>query len=208
MWQEIVSFIVNVVSDLGYLGIVLLMFLESSFFPFPSEVVMIPAGYLSSTGSMNLFLVIVCGTVGSVLGATFNYYIGYKLGRPLLIKYGKYLFLNEKNLLKVEKLFNEHGEIATFIGRLIPGVRQYISLPPGVTRMCFIRFVIFTAAGAAIWVTILSLLGFFVGLNQTLIQQYLHQVTGILIAFCFALATIYIIYHKKLAKSLKTGENV
>ncbi len=197
MWQEIVSFIIGAVSDLGYIGIVILMFLESSFFPFPSEVVMIPAGYLSSTCSMNLLLVIICGTAGSVLGASFNYYLGYRLGRPLLIKYGKYIFLNEKNLLKVEKLFNEHGEIATFIGRLIPGVRQYISFPPGVTKMRFINFIIFTTIGAAIWVTILSLLGFFIGLNQMLVQRHLFQVTFILIALCFSVVIIYMIYQKK-----------
>lgn len=203
MWQEIISIILRAVSDLGYLGIVMLMFLESSFFPFPSEVVMIPAGYLSHIGSMNLILVIVCGTVGSVLGAAFNYYLGYKLGRPLLLKYGKYIFINEKKILKVEKLFNEHGEIATFIGRLIPGVRQYISFPPGVAKMCFTNFIIFTAAGACIWVTILSLLGYFIGLNQELMQQYIYQVTSFLVALSASIVIIYIMYHKKIKISSK-----
>ncbi len=201
--QEIVSFIVETVLDLGYLGIVGLMFLESSFFPFPSEVVMIPAGYLSSNGEMNLFLVVICGIVGSVLGAIFNYYIGYKLGRLFLMKYGKYMLLSEKRLLRAEILFNKHGEIITFVGRLIPGVRQYISFPPGVTRMPILNFIIFTAAGAGMWVTILSLLGYFVGENQELVHQYLHQIVYILIAFCVLVAMIYAIYNKKIRKFKK-----
>ena len=203
--QEIVSFIVETVSGLGYLGIVGLMFLESSFFPFPSEVVMIPSGYLSSMGEMNLFIVVICGIVGSVLGAIFNYYLGYKLGRLFLMKYGKFMFLSEKKLLRAEDLFNKHGEIITFIGRLIPGVRQYISFPPGITRMPVLNFIAFTAVGAGIWVTILSLLGYFVGQNQELVHQYLHQIAYILIAFCVLVAIIYAIYNKKFRKHAHTN---
>lgn len=203
--QEIVSFVVEMVSDLGYFGIVGLMFLESSFFPFPSEVVMIPSGYLSSIGEMNLFIVVICGIVGSVLGAIFNYYLGYKLGRLFLMKYGKFMFLSEKKLLRAEDLFNKHGEIITFIGRLIPGVRQYISFPPGVTRMPVLNFIAFTAVGAGIWVTILSLLGYFVGQNQELVHQYLHQIAYILIAFCVLVAIIYAICNKKFRKHAHTN---
>ena len=203
--QEIVSFIVETVSDLGYLGIVGLMFLESSFFPFPSEVVMIPSGYLSSVGEMNLFIVVICGIVGSVLGAIFNYYLGYKLGRLFLMKYGKFMFLSEKKLLRAEDLFNKHGEIITFIGRLVPGVRQYISFPPGITRMPVLNFIAFTAVGAGIWVTILSLLGYFVGQNQELVHQYLHQIAYILIAFCVLVAIIYAICNKKFRKHAHTN---
>ena len=203
--QEIVSFIVETVSGLGYLGIVGLMFLESSFFPFPSEVVMIPSGYLSSMGEMNLFIVVICGIVGSVLGAIFNYYLGYKLGRLFLMKYGKFMFLSEKKLLRAEDLFNKHGEIITFIGRLVPGVRQYISFPPGITRMPVLNFIAFTAVGAGIWVTILSLLGYFVGQNQELVHQYLHQIAYILIAFCVLVAIIYAIYNKKFRKHAHTN---
>lgn len=198
MLQEIISFIVSAVAELGYFGIFALMFLESSFFPFPSEVVMIPAGYLSSNGQMNLFLAIICGIMGSVLGAIFNYFLALKLGRPILMKYGRYVLLNEKKLLRAEKLFNKHGEIIVFIGRLIPALRQYISLPPGITKMHFFNFSLFTAAGAGIWVTILSLLGYFVGENKELLQQYLLQITLLIIVFCVAIAIIYAIFYKNL----------
>ena len=201
MWQEIISIIISTVSDLGYFGIFILMFLESSFVPFPSEAVMIPAGYLSYTGNMNLILVILSGIGGSVMGAAFNYYLGCKIGRPLLIKYGNYIFLNEKKIQRVENLFNKHGEVATFIGRLIPGVRQYVSFPPGIAKMRFSNFLIFTAAGASIWVTILSLLGYYIGVNQILVQQYLFPTTSILIVICASILAIYIIHYRKFQKN-------
>ena len=195
--EGLVSFIVEGVSALGYPGIVILMFLESSFFPFPSEVVMIPAGYLSSTGRMNLVLAIVCGTLGSVLGAVFNYYLGKKLGRPFLTRYGRYMLLNEERLLEIESKFNRHGEIITFIGRLLPGIRQYISFPPGITRMNLLRFALFTSLGAGIWVTILALLGYFLGENQQLIYQHLSEITYLLIVFSIAVILVYAFRYRR-----------
>jgi len=195
MFQQIITFIVETVSSLGYPGIFALMFLESSFFPFPSEVVMIPAGYLATTGEMNMFMVIFCGTAGSLAGALFNYTLGYKLGRPFFLKYGKYILFNEEKFLKVEGMFLRHGEIITFIARLIPGVRQYISFPAGITGMKLIRFSLFTSAGAGIWVTILSFLGYIVGQNQELIKMYLNQIIVILLIFSFLLAALYIYWH-------------
>ena len=195
MFQQIITFIVETVSSLGYPGIFALMFLESSFFPFPSEVVMIPAGYLVTTGEMNMFMVILCGTAGSLAGALFNYALGYKLGRPFFLKYGKYLLFNEDKFLKVEGMFLRHGEIITFIARLIPGIRQYISFPAGITGMGLLRFSLFTTAGAGIWVTILALLGYFVGQNQELIKMYLNQIVYVLLVFSVILAAVYIYWH-------------
>ena len=195
MFHQIITFIVETVSSLGYPGIFALMFLESSFFPFPSEVVMIPAGYLAATGEMNMFLVILCGTAGSLAGALFNYVLGYKLGRPFFLKYGKYIMFNEDKFLKVEGMFLRHGEIITFIARLIPGIRQYISFPAGITGMGLFRFSLFTTAGAGIWVTILALLGYFVGQNQNLIKMYLNQIVYALLLFSAILAAVYIYWH-------------
>ncbi len=208
MWQHIISFIVGVVSGLAYPGIVILMFLESSFFPFPSEIVMIPAGYLAAAGKMNLFLVIAFGILGSLSGAIFNYYLGYKLGRPFLVKYGRYMLLREEKLSKIEEMFNTHGAIITFIGRLLPGIRQYISFPPGITKMSFPKFAIFTSLGAGIWTTVLTLLGYFLGENQYLIQKYLRQILYILLIFSFALTVIYIFYYKRKhhSHSVKTSK--
>jgi len=194
---ELASLIVNAVGDMGYIGIVILMFLESSFFPFPSEIVMIPAGYLAFLGKMDLLLVVFFGILGSVLGAAFNYWLGRYLGRPMLIKYGKYFFLSKERFEFVESKFNENGEMITFIGRLIPGLRQYISFPPGITRMNFAKFMAFTAMGAGIWVSILAILGFYLGKKQHLINEYLRQITIVILALCIALLIIYFVWKKK-----------
>ncbi len=152
----LIDWIVQTVGSLGYVGIFCMMFLESSFFPFPSEVVMIPAGYLASKGEMNLWIAIVMGVLGSVAGALFNYYLAVKLGRRLLLKYGHYVFFTNETLEKVEDFFQKHGSFSTLSGRLIPVVRQYVSLPAGLARMNLWLFCLYTAIGAGIWVTILG----------------------------------------------------
>jgi len=197
MVTVIVTWLVNTVGKMGYMGILGLMFLESSFFPFPSEVVIPPAGYLASQGRMNLLMVILMGILGSILGALFNYWISLKLGRPFFEKYGRYFLVSDKTLDKAERYFSDHGHISTFIGRLIPGIRQYISLPAGVARMNLATFCIFTGAGAGIWVVILAVLGFLIGNNQVLIEAYLHQITFILISLCLAIAAVYYLWHKR-----------
>ena len=163
MFESIVHSIVEIVSQLGYAGIVIMMFLESTFFPFPSEVVMIPAGMLAATGEMNIYVVIGLGVLGSVLGALFNFYLAFKFGRLAVLKFGKYFFFGERELEKVEKFFHLHGAVSTFTGRLIPGIRQYISLPAGLAKMNMMVFAIFTALGAGIWSTVLALIGFYIG---------------------------------------------
>lgn len=187
----IIAAIVEIVGKLGYLGIVTLMFLESSFFPFPSEVVIPPAGYLASQGRMSLWVVIALGTLGSLLGALFNYWISLVLGRPLILKFGRYLGLTERRYNRAEGYFRRHGEISTFVGRLIPGLRQYISLPAGLARMNLGRFALFTGLGAGIWVTVLALLGYFIGNNQELFKRSLHQIT---IYIAISLALLILLY--------------
>ncbi len=194
------SYAVNVIYSLGYLGIVFLMFLESSFFPFPSEIVMIPAGYLAQQGKMNIFIVVLAGIVGSVMGALFNYYLGYKLGRPFLYKWGKYLLIDNKKLEWIEEKFNLHGEIITFIGRLIPGLRQYISFPPGIAAMNKKKFLLYTIAGASIWIIILTLLGYYIGENIDLINAYLKEITYGLMVFVIVLLIIYFLLRLKVFK--------
>lgn len=194
MIDSIVEAIVSLVGQMGYVGIFVMMFLESSFFPFPSEVAMIPAGYLASKGEMNLFLAWFAGTAGSVAGALFNYAIGHRLGRPFLVRYGKYLFLSEESLEKVERFFERYGAASTFWGRLVPGVRQYISLPAGVGRMEVARFVLYTFLGAGIWCAVLVALGYFIGENEELIRHYLHLILGGVMAL---VAGVVLYYYRK-----------
>lgn len=205
--NEIVNFIVSTVGNMGYTGIVVLMFLESSFFPFPSEVVIPPAAYLASKGEMNLLLVVVAGIVGSLLGAIFNYYLALYLGRPFLLRYGKYFFISEKAINKAETFFELHGHISTFIGRLLPGIRQYISLPAGLAKMNIWLFSIFTALGAGIWVVVLAGLGYFFGINKELLREHLHIVTICLVIFVIIVGFLYFIinyYQQKEKQKFKS----
>jgi len=186
MLEDIVAWLVQTIGQWGYTGIVVLMFLESSFFPFPSEVVIPPAGFLAAKQAMNLWLVILAGTGGSLLGALFNYWLALHLGRPFFHRYGRYLFVSERSLAKAESFFDRHGHISTFVARLLPGVRQYISLPAGIARMHLGLFCLFTSLGAGIWVVILALLGYIFGQNQQLLQSKLHEIL-ILLLPCLAL---------------------
>jgi len=197
MIHEIANTIVTYIGDMGYWGIFLLMFLESTFFPFPSEIIMIPAGYLAFKGEMNIYLIIVAGILGSVGGALLNYYLAMSFGRTFILKYGKYFFIKEETLDKLETFFAKHGEISTFTGRLIPGIRQLISLPAGLARMNMLKFSFFTALGAGIWVVVLVALGYLVGSNEELISQYLKSATLIALVSVSLITVFYIVRHKR-----------
>ncbi len=197
MFADIVNYIVETIGSLGYIGIFVLMFLESTVFPIPSEVVIIPAGYLASKGEMNIYIVILLGVLGSLGGALFNYYFALKFGRTFLLKYGKYFLVSEKTILKTELFFKEHGHISTFSGRLIPGLRHYISLPAGLAQMNISVFCIYTILGATVWVVILALLGYFLGGNEALIKEYLRYLIVGLLLF---LSVFGFIYYKRVKK--------
>ena len=205
--EQVISAIVGTVERLGYLGIVAAMFLESSFFPFPSEVVIPPAGYLASQGRMELWLVIILGTLGSLLGALFNYWISLALGRPLILKFGRYLGLTTKRYSKAEGYFRRHGEIGTFAGRLVPGLRQYISLPAGLARMHPGRFALFTALGAGIWVTMLAWLGYLIGENQELLRRSLHRITIYTAIFLVFIVLLYSWWHRRRSRRAASAKD-
>ncbi len=172
MFEAIVTWLTDTIFRLGYPGITLLMAIESSFFPFPSEVVLPPAGYLAAQGRMSAPLALAAGLLGSLVGAIFNYYLAVVLGRPLLHRYHRYLLMREASLDRAEAFFRRHGEISTFVGRLIPVIRQLISLPAGLARMRLDRFALYTALGAGIWCAILTAIGWYVG-------QHAEVVTGL-----------------------------
>ncbi|MBF7070443.1 DedA family protein [Aliarcobacter butzleri] len=198
MLSDIINFIVETIGDLGYFGIFILMFLESTVFPIPSEVVMIPAGYLAHKGEMNIYIVILLGILGSLGGALFNYYFALKFGRKFFMKYGKYFLVSHESIEKTEKFFKNHGHISTFSGRLIPGLRHYISLPAGLARMNLFIFCLYTTLGATIWVIILTLLGYYIGDNEELVKEYLrYLIVGLLL--CLALLGFW--YYKKIKKA-------
>jgi membrane protein DedA with SNARE-associated domain len=199
MLHQFIVWIVDVVRAWGYPGIFILMFLESTFIPVPSELVLIPAGYLVSQSEMNVFIVITMGTLGNIGGAIFCYYLALWLGRPILLRYGKYFLFKPETFFKAERFFNRHGEISTFTGRLILGVRHFISFPPGLARMKMSHFVLYTAAGSCIWDTTLTLIGWVAGNNQEMIGKYSHQATIGVVVFCVLLVSAYVWRHRSKA---------
>jgi membrane protein DedA with SNARE-associated domain len=161
--EGLLEWLVEQVGRWGAPGIFAMMFLESTFFPFPSEVAMIPAGYLAYRGELSATAAILAGLAGSVFGAYFNYFLARRIGVPFLRRYGRYFFFDEARLERSTALFRRHGEITTFVCRLVPVVRQYISLPAGIAGMNRVRFGLYTGLGAGIWVAILTGFGYWLG---------------------------------------------
>jgi membrane protein DedA with SNARE-associated domain len=180
MLSSFFHWLADTVLALGYPGIVILMAIESSVLPLPSELVMPPAGYLAAQGKMSAVVAVLCGTAGSVLGALVNYGLAVYVGEPVLRKYGKYVLVSERSLDRTEQFFRRHGEISTFVGRLLPVIRHLISIPAGMSRMRLVRFVTFTAVGAGLWCGILTYLGWLIGRHGEAVDRaigpYVHHV--------------------------------
>lgn len=176
-------------NNMNYASITALMTIESSFIPFPSEVVIPPAAYIASKpdSHLNIFLVVLFGTIGALIGAYINYFLALWLGRPVMYKLadsklGKLLLLSSEKIKKSEQYFNDHGKTSTFIGRLVPGIRQLISLPAGLARMNFASFTFYTILGAGSWNIILALLGYLAHGQADLINKYSHELSVIILA--------------------------
>lgn len=195
--HELITWLVTTIGALGYPGIFILMAMESSVIPIPSELVMPSAGYLAQQGQMNAVIAILCGTAGSLIGAYVNYLTAHYLGRPLLLKYGKYVWITDEKFAKVERFFTNHGEVSTFVGRLLPVVRHLISLPAGLAGMSHLKFSLYTLAGAGIWVTILTYIGYFIGMNRDLIMRYSHHALIGAIVLSTLIIAVYVRVHRK-----------
>jgi len=185
---DIINWILNITQGLGYIGVGILMAIESSFFPLPSEIVIPPAAYLASQGRMSLPIIIIAGVLGSVLGAIFNYVLALSFGRLVVYKLAntrlaRLILVTPEKIERAEKYFLSNSDFTTFFGRLIPVIRQLISIPAGFCRMPFGRFVVYTALGSAIWVSILAGLGYFIGANQALLASYYQEISWVLLAF-------------------------
>ena len=201
----------------GFLFVFILMTVESSFIPFPSEVVMIPAGFLAYRRELffasplsDLLVVIFCGVAGSILGAYLNYFLFLRLGRPVLYRYGKYFFLPPKAIARAEEIFNKYGDITTFVCRLLPGIRQLISIPAGLSRMPLARFTLFTFLGAGLWSAVLALTGYyFASLAGDMTyaalvlrsKARLHEYFPWLMFGLLILILIYLSLHRRIMKS-------
>ena len=205
-------------NNLNYYSITLLMTIESSFIPFPSEVVIPPAAYAACSPEnsnlyvthykwLNIFIVILFGTLGALLGALFNYFLSLYLGRPIVYKFvdskfGHLMLLNSTKIKKAEDYFVKNGNISTFIGRLVPGIRQLISIPAGLSKMKLLPFILYTCLGAGIWNTILALIGYIAHGEQDIINEYSHELSYVLlgVGVIFVCYLIYKGYKKKKSK--------
>ncbi len=194
-------------AHMSHTSIVALMAVESSFIPFPSEVVIPPAAYVAGnpdsvlcvTGNylMDVFLIVLSGTIGAMLGAIINYLLSLWLGRLVIYKFadsklGHLCLLNSDKVRKAEDYFNEHGKISTFVGRLIPAIRQLISIPAGLAKMPFGQFLLYTFLGAFLWNTVLAILGYVAHGQADLINEYSHELSIVLIAL-FGIGIAYVI---------------
>ena len=205
MLESFIHWLLDRFRDLGYPGIVILMAIESSFLPLPSELVMPPAGYLAAKGELSFVLAIACGVVGSILGALANYGLAHWLGRAVVRRIGKYVWISEKSLERSERYFAEHGEISTFMGRMLPVIRHLISIPAGIARMDLVKFVTFTGLGALVWCTVLTWIGWFIGRKEDVIisvldeqaQTYAGRAVLIILPALALMAAVYIWWHRR-----------
>jgi membrane protein DedA with SNARE-associated domain len=197
MSQWLAEWIPNVMNQLGYWGIGLLMFLENLFPPIPSELIMPLAGFTVAKGQMDFILVVIAGVVGTIVGAFPWYYIGKFISEErlehLADKYGKWISVTSKDIKKANNWFNEHGGKAVFFCRLVPGVRTLISLPAGINNMPLIPFTLYSTLGTTIWVTFLTFLGYKLGDHYELVDQYLGPVSKIVLAIIVIFFILWIV---------------
>ena len=195
--NQISEWVLAIMAKFGYLGIIFAMFAENVFPPIPSEVIMPAAGFAVARGDLNLLLVIVAGTLGSVLGALPLYYYGSLSNKERLIdfteKYGKYVFVKPDDVISADDWFNKHGKKAVFFGRMVPGIRSLISIPAGMNKMPLLPFIILTTAGAAIWTTLLTLAGYHFGQNYEVIEKFLAPYSKIFLGAAIVIVIIWLL---------------
>lgn len=197
--RPLAEFITSVISGLGYGGIFFLMVLESALIPIPSEIIMPFSGFLAATGKLGSVGVVLAGSFGNLVGSTLTYYLGIRLGRAFLIKYGKYILFREHHLVWTEQLFQKYGDKISFVGRLLPGVRTYISLPAGIGKTNFIKFVVYTFAGSIIWNSLLTYGGIQLGRSWQHIDKYSWylDIIAVVAIAAFILWVVYINRRRK-----------
>lgn len=205
--EKIAAIIVAFISKTGYSSVFILMVLESMIAPIPSEAVMPFAGFLIADGKFTFTAVIFFSTLGSIVGSLISYYIGLWGGRPLIEKFGKYLFLNKHHLDLTEQYFQKKGDITIFISRFIPIVRHLISIPAGMGKMNLFKFCIYTIIGAGLWNTFLAYMGYILRDNWTEIMKYSHTIDMIVLVI-FALGSVYLIlkFYKNIQKRKNTKQ--
>lgn len=193
------QFVEFLILSMGYLGVFIAMAIESACIPLPSEIILPFTGYMVFDGHFSFWQATIAATLGNLFGSLVAYYIGFWGGRPFLKRYGRYFLINERELAWTERLFERHGEMTVFVGRILPIVRTFISLPAGIARMNLFKMIIYTTLGAFLWCTMLVFVGQKLGENWTTLKPYFHRV-DILVGGAIALVVIYIVLKKIFSK--------
>ncbi|MER5176073.1 MAG: DedA family protein [Candidatus Nitrosocosmicus sp.] len=196
LFNPLISYITSFISGLGYPGIFFLMVVESAMIPIPSEIIMPFSGFLVAAGKLSFVEVVLAGSFGNLIGSIITYYLGIKIGRPLIIKYGRYIFFSEKHLRFTEKLFERLGDKISFIGRLLPGVRTYVSFPLGIAKANLIKFMTYTLMGSIIWNALLTYAGIRLGSDWQSFHKY-SPYLDIVAAIVIVVFVIWFIYKMK-----------
>lgn len=194
----------SLLDNLNYATILFLMLIESTFIPFPSEVVVPPAAYNAAAGELNVFLVVLFATIGADLGAAINYGLAYYLGRPVIYRFansrwGRMCLLNQQKVERSETFFTDHGMTATLVGRVLPGIRQLISIPAGLAKMNFAKFILYTTIGAGVWNSILAVLGWYLHsfvpkhLLGAKIEEYSEYIKIVIVVAVLAVIAYFVI---------------
>ena len=195
------DWVTNTVTSLGYFGIALLMFIENIVPPIPSEIIMPLAGFVVAQGDLNFALVVIAGIVGSVLGAVPWYYLGkyMKLKRikKLAAKYGKWITVSEDDVMRVKHWFDRRGNIATCLGRMVPGIRTFISVPAGISEMNELLFLVYSTLGTAVWVGLLTYAGYILGANYDKVEKYLAPASPVIMIGLAAVFVVWIIQRRR-----------
>ncbi len=199
--QDFMQWLVAVTEHLGYAGLLIMTFIESTVIPLPIEATLIPAGYLIEDGRMAFLPAFIASVVGTVSGAYLNYWLARHYGRGLFIRYGRFFMMNEEKLEKFERFVAEHGAISTFTGRLLPGLRHYITLPAGLARMRTQTFLVYTLLGAMVLSALLLALGYYIGASEGLAKQYMPLIKVGLLLVVMLIVGIYVLRDWRRRKS-------
>lgn len=202
LFNSIISFITSFISSLGYPGIFFLMVAESAMIPIPSEIIMPFSGFLIASGKLSFWAVVIAGSIGNLIGSIITYYLGLKIGRHLIIKYGKYVFFSEKHLMFTERLVGKMGDKIAFVGRLLPGVRTYVSFPLGIAKANIIKFLVYTLIGSIIWNILLT----FAGLRLGGEWQNFHKYSNYLDVIAVLMIIVFVIWFVYKMKHMSTGK--
>jgi len=190
------QFVVYIISSLGYAGVFFAMAIESACIPLPSEIILPFTGYMVFSGHFGFWQAVIAATLGNLFGALVAYYVGVWGGRPFLKKYGRYFFINERELAWTERLFERHGEVTVFVGRILPVVRTFISLPAGIARMNPLKMSTYTVIGAFLWCTLLIFVGQKLGENWDSLKPYFHR-ADIVVGGAIVLVVIYVLWKRR-----------